>query len=83
MYSPRFYPPNDLAGLINALREEFNNIAQAQYDRRDVLELPILYAEPKKPRDGTVAYADGVTWNPTGTGGGFVGYSGGAWVDLE
>jgi hypothetical protein len=82
MYSPRFNPPNDLAGLIRALGEEFNNIAQAQYDRKDVLELPTLYAEPSKPRNGMVAYADGVIWNPTGAGDKYVGYSDGVWVKL-
>jgi hypothetical protein len=81
MYSPRFNPPNDLAGLIRALGEEFNNIAQAQYDRKDVLELPVLNAPPSKLKDPMVAVADGTNWNP-GSGAGIYAYLSGGWVKL-
>lgn len=36
---------------------------------------------PTKPRTGDIRLADGTDWNP-GSGAGFYGYYGGAWVKL-
>lgn len=36
---------------------------------------------PTKPRTGDIRLADGTNWNP-GSGAGFYGYYGGAWVKL-
>lgn len=43
--------------------------------------LPILTAAPASPANGTLAYADGTSWNP-GSGEGFYGRQAGAWVKL-
>lgn len=38
-------------------------------------------AAPINPEEGDIVRADGTSWNP-GSGGGFYGYHGGAWVFL-
>lgn len=45
------------------------------------LKLPVLTAAPAALADGTIAYADGTSWNP-GSGAGFYGYVSGAWTKL-
>lgn len=56
-----------------ALSDEFYNIQVAINSildgRRDV-----LYAAPQKPSEGTIAFADGTSWNP-GNGAGYYWYS--------
>jgi hypothetical protein len=47
------------------------------------LRLSVKAAEPASPTAGDMAYADGTSWNPGGTGAGFYGYTGGAWVKLH
>jgi hypothetical protein len=83
MYSPKpppFNPtPEDLARYLS---DELQSIAQSQYDTTDFVALNVLHAEPRKPRAGVVACADGTNWNPTATGFGFYGYNGSAWVKL-
>jgi hypothetical protein len=37
------------------------------------------HAEPPRPRDGDIRYADGTDWNP-GSGAGIYYYNGSAWV---
>jgi hypothetical protein len=39
------------------------------------------YVAPAKPRAGDIRLSDGISWNP-GSGAGFYGYYGGAWVKL-
>lgn len=63
------------------LARELQAIAQAWQQEQAFLLLQTLYAAPKKPREGMVVKADGVTWNP-GSGAGFYGYRGGAWQFL-
>jgi hypothetical protein len=46
-----------------------------------ILQFDVLYAEPPKPRDGMVVFADGTSWAP-GVGGGLYQRVGGAWVKL-
>ncbi len=43
------------------------------------LQSPVFNAEPDRPRDGMIRYADGTNWDPTGDGEGYYGYWGGAW----
>lgn len=38
-------------------------------------------AEPLRPENGVITYADGVNWDP-GAGEGFYGYEAGAWVKI-
>lgn len=45
------------------------------------LQFDVLHAEPLKPQDGQLVFADGVDWNPGG-GGGLYQRVGGAWVKL-
>jgi len=45
--------------------------------------LEVVYAEPDKPYQGDIRYADGTSWNPGGTGEGIYFYNAaGAWVKL-
>jgi hypothetical protein len=43
------------------------------------LQSPVFNAEPDRPRDGMIRYADGTNWDPTGDGEGYYGYWAGAW----
>ena len=45
------------------------------------LAMATSYAAPGKPQDGMIVKADGTHWDP-GSGAGFYGYSGSAWVLL-
>lgn len=45
------------------------------------LSIGVLTSAPASPANGMIAYADGTSWNP-GSGQGFYGYEGGAWVKL-
>lgn len=46
-----------------------------------IILLATLGAEPDRPEDGMIVYADGTSWNP-GSGAGFYGRESGAWVKL-
>lgn len=49
----------------------------------EFVQLPVLTAEPTTPTSGTVAIADGTTWDPAGTGTEtMVVYLGGAWQTI-
>jgi len=49
-------------------------------DISSVLKLAVLTAAPSSPSNGTVAIADGITWDPAGTGKSvMVVYLAGAW----
>lgn len=82
MYSPK-PAPFDPKALPQYVADELQSVAQAQRDPVDFIQLNVLYAAPKKPRNGIVVCADGVSWQPLGAGGGFFGYFGGAWVKLN
>lgn len=76
-YTPSNVPPD--AGLIPAfLRAELAKISQAMETSDEVFNLKTLYAAPNKYREGTIAKADGTTWNP-GSGAGVYVYRGAAW----
>jgi hypothetical protein len=62
------------------LREELRRI-EVSFGALDNLTLPALAAEPTRIRNGMIVYADGSNWNP-GSGEGFYGREGGAWVKL-
>lgn len=80
MYTPHTLPP---AGdeLSRAVQNEFESVAQQFSTPQPVLLLEVSNVAPKKPRAGMIALADGVNWNP-GSGAGFYGYRGSAWVLL-
>lgn len=64
-----------------ALNDEFGRLEQAINFPQDALRLDVRGAAPAKPRAGTLAYADGVGWNP-GAGAGPYVHTGAAWLPL-
>lgn len=82
MYQPKYPPVNpDAAALAAYLFDELQAIAQASSDKVDTAQFNVLHVAPKKPREGTVACADGTDWAP-GVGAGLYQYIGSAWVKL-
>ncbi|MGB4499634.1 MAG: hypothetical protein WBI40_13180, partial [Methylococcaceae bacterium] len=79
-YSPA-PPPYDAADLQRYL---FNELQAIQTAIMQLAEghIDVTNVAPKRPREGDIRLCDGVNWNPTGTGKKFVGYRGGAWVEL-
>jgi len=67
---------------VELSRDGANSLALAAGDqfKSDVVNLRVLTAEPASPANGMMAYADGATWNPGGTGAGFYVYEAGAWA---
>lgn len=61
------------------LDEELARIAACINQR--AVYLPVLAAEPAKPEDGMLVYADGTNWNPS-SGAGVYAREAGAWVKL-
>lgn len=80
LYQPESCDAQDVAGVKSWAYRELERLSL-------VLELAIarrveeLNVAPAKPRAGDIALADGTNWNP-GSGAGFYGYYGGAWVKL-
>ncbi len=82
MYEPGLpdFDTDDPEGFRRYVIDELRSIAAA-FTGLDNILLEELHAEPLKPRNGVVVLADGTDWNP-GSGAGFYGRSGGAWVFL-
>lgn len=78
-YIPAAPPRQASPEVQQYLDQELRRIANAI--NRDVLFLQTLADEPASPANGMIAYADGASWDP-GSGEGFYGYEGGAWVKL-
>lgn len=80
-YYPQQPPenPNELQWYIY---EELKRIQDELLNPEvETVRLTELHAEPARPRDSMVVYADGSDWNP-GSGEGFYGRENGAWVKL-
>lgn len=81
---PRLFIPSgaspEVLQLIELVQRELDAIA-LQFVDSDYLQLKKLNAEPSRPRDGIIVYADGTNWDP-GTGEGYYGYYGSAWRKL-
>lgn len=78
-YSPENVP-SDIRDLPRYTENELYKIKRAL----DILisgHVDKTYVAPVKPREGDFRLADGTSWNP-GSGAGFYGYYGGAWVKL-
>lgn len=75
-------PPVALEGreLAAYLAQELRRIAEAFFGVEEIV-LVELNVAPVKPRDGQIILADGTNFNP-GSGAGFYGRRGGAWVKL-
>jgi hypothetical protein len=77
--APRGGTVEDLTLFIETELQQLSAILQAM--QTPWVMLAPLYAEPLRPRDGMVVFADGTAWNP-GSGRGVYLYSSGAWVKL-
>ena len=62
-------------------KTELDKVADS-FNETSFSRLSVLNAEPAKPRNGMIVYADGTNWNPGGTGEGFYGRVAGAWAKL-
>ena len=79
-YAPA-HVPNDPNDLPRYLRNEFSAI-QTAISQLAAGHIDVTSVAPTKPREGDIRLCDGTAWNPVGLGKRFVGYRGGAWVDL-
>lgn len=79
---PEYAPATtEMPDVIDWARRNSEALATVLNDGMERLRLTVLHAEPERPRDGDVVYADGTDWNP-GAGEGFYGRQNGAWVKL-
>lgn len=78
-YNPE-QPPSDSAQYSVWIERELYKIKSA-IDLLASGHLDQTNVAPTKPRTGDIRLADGTNWNP-GSGAGFYGYYGGAWVKL-
>lgn len=81
MYEPAGAPPEDSKALAQYLDTELRRLSEILTAGVGTVLLPTLNVAPERPREGMVVLADGTNWNP-GSGAGFYGYRGGAWVLL-
>lgn len=82
-YAPHLQvQPLSLEEALSWLKDEYARLAHALHEpQMDTFTLTKLYAAPHSPEEGMVVLADGTSWNP-GSGAGFYGYYGAAWVKL-
>lgn len=83
LFIPQEPPESDDPQVLKEyIKRMFQDIA-ANFERiSDGRIIEERNAAPPKPRNGMIAYADGVDWNPAAAGEGFHGYENGAWVKL-
>ena len=76
-------PPTekDVVRVARWMDEQLRYLETALNEPIDSLRLKTLHAEPSRPRDGVIVFADGTDWDP-GSGEGYYGYYGSAWVKL-
>lgn len=79
-YTPEVFTGTSWNELSDYVQAELEKIA-TELTETQALELRPVFVEPKKPREGMIVFADGVSWNPGGGKGAYV-YSAGAWVKL-
>ena len=82
----RYFPEpvpytDDLAYLREYLGREFNRLLAA-FEEVELLQVEELSAEPERPREGMIRFADGTNWNP-GDGRGVYFYTGTVWNRLD
>jgi len=71
----------DTPELVEYLQRELSRVSAALQLVEQGQFLPVLSTEPSKLREGMLAIADGVNWNP-GSGKGLYEYRSGAWAKL-
>ncbi len=82
MYSPGLVTQStDPREIVKWVFDELRAIETAMQVAAESVYILALHAEPARPRNGMVVYADGTDWNP-GSGEGFYGRENGAWVKL-
>jgi len=79
-YNPTI-PPQDPARLLEYLYDELLQISNILRMVEEGRFLPVLHVAPGRPREGMIAVADGVDWDP-GAGKGLYEYDGAAWNKL-
>lgn len=72
--------PSNPADIPQYLERELTKLKTA-IDMLALGHVDKTYVAPVKPREGDIRLADGTQWNP-GSGAGFYGYYGSAWVKL-
>ena len=80
MYRKVSFGGGDQEALVKWIELELAAL-EISFFNLDILRLTETNVEPDKPRTGDVRLADGTNWNP-GSGAGFYGYYGAAWVKL-
>lgn len=79
---PWYYIPGPIPTTAESwLVRELQTISQATYGAAPYIQMEPRAVEPDKPREGMLAFADGVNWNP-GSGAGVYVRASGAWVKL-
>lgn len=84
MYTPE-NPPRDIkdtANFLDWVKRELDRVSQEFETGVERIRLTKLSVAPRRFRDGTIVYADGVNWDPTGEGEGFYGYYSSSWHKL-
>jgi len=76
-YTPEPAPLDPIA-LSAYIERELYRISD---ELKMVGDYGVTYAEPDRPKEGMVRYADGTSWNP-GAGKGLYVYDGTTWVKL-
>ena len=82
MYRAPVSLPGDIEGLRRVLLEELSKVERSSLDAVDFIRLKELHVEPARVYEDLVVRADGSDWNP-GSGAGYYGRSGAAWVKLN
>lgn len=72
--------PVEIEQLSEFIEDQLREV-ETNFDLIDNVTLNELNVAPVKPRTGMIVLADGTNWDP-GSGAGFYGYRGGAWVLL-
>lgn len=79
-YTPRMLAAQSLQELQTIIEEEFRAIAR-ELNETTAIDLRPINAEPTRPRDGMIIYADGTNFDP-GSGEGLYAREAGAWIKL-
>ena len=81
-YTPKQVNPQSLYDLKRYVEDELRRVALAfKHLNTESCTLVELHAEPLKPEEGILAYADGTDWNP-GSGSGLYQYRSSSWVKV-
>lgn len=69
----------DLQSVIAWVEDSFEEVVADSQDNIQSYQIALSYAEPTRPREGLVAYADGTKWNPGSGSGPYYYGSDGVW----